>query len=80
MKRCKELPVKDSLAKKHICYVLITCDAPTSNGQMEVKMSYEGDATLASYLLQGAQNFIDEQTFNSDEIELSSCSESYNIK
>lgn len=48
-------------AKKHVCYVLITCEAPSDDGEMHVEMTYEGDATLAAYLLQGAQSFIDEQ-------------------
>jgi len=61
MKRNAEKCLKDTLAKKHVCYVLITCDAPSDDGKMQVEMTYEGDATLAAYLLQGAQGFIDEQ-------------------
>lgn len=61
MKRDAEKSFKDSLAKKHACYVLITCDEPSSDGKMEVEMTYEGDAVLAAYLLQGAQDFMDEQ-------------------
>lgn len=61
MKRNAKKGLKQSLAKKHTCYVLITCDEPSSNGEMAVEMSYEGDATLAAYLLQGAQAFMDEQ-------------------
>lgn len=49
---------KRALAK-HACYVLITCDEPSDGGEMSVEMSYEGDAILASFLLQGAQNVID---------------------
>lgn len=52
--------IKKALSKNHACYVLITCDSPSDGGDMEVKMSYEGDAALASYLLQGAQTIIDE--------------------
>lgn len=54
--------IKKTLAENHACYVLITCDHPTTNGNMEVKMSYEGDATLASYLIQGAQTIIDDES------------------
>lgn len=61
MKRNMQKSFRDSLAKKHVCYVLITCDAPSDDGKMKVEMSYEGDAALASYLLQGAQSIIDEQ-------------------
>ena len=61
MKAKKGKRIKDSLAKNHACYVLITCDQPKEDGQMQVEMSYEGDPTLASYLLQGAQTIIDEE-------------------
>ena len=61
MKRGAEKCLKDELAKKHACYVLITCDAPSDDGKMQVEMSYEGDAALAAYILQGAQLRIDEQ-------------------
>jgi hypothetical protein len=68
MKRNVQKLLKDTLAKQHVCYVLITCDAPSDDGNMQVEMTYEGDAALAAYLLQGAQSFIDEQ-----EIEESDC-------
>jgi hypothetical protein len=43
------------------CYVLLTCSHPSPEGQMQVNMTYEGDATLAAYLLEGAQSFIDQK-------------------
>lgn len=52
--------VRRSLAKRHACYILITCDLPTEDGTMNVRMSYEGDAALASYLLDGAQIQMDQ--------------------
>lgn len=52
--------LEDELAQKHACYVLITCDKPESDGKMNVKLSYSGDAALASYLIEGAQSIIDE--------------------
>ncbi|MBA3237203.1 MAG: hypothetical protein H0T62_02490 [Parachlamydiaceae bacterium] len=58
--------VKARLAKNHACYVLVTCDGPQENGQMQVEMSYQGDPVLASYLLHGAQNIIDEDTILED--------------
>lgn len=54
--------MKAELRNKHMCYVLITCDQPTEDGNMQVEMTYEGDAVVASYLIQGAQNFIEEQS------------------
>lgn len=53
--------IADALAKKHKCYILITCDHAEANGNMQIKMTYEGDPILAACLLEGAQNMIDEQ-------------------
>ncbi|MCP5470186.1 MAG: hypothetical protein H7A36_06775 [Chlamydiales bacterium] len=41
------------------CKILITCDQPAADGKMSVEMSYEGDPSLASYLLERAQSFIE---------------------
>jgi hypothetical protein len=60
MKRRSDKCLKEKLAKKHACYVLITCDPSAKDGRMEVEMSYEGDATLAAYILHGAQLRMDE--------------------
>lgn len=51
----------NELAKRHACYVLVTCKEPCEDGEMQVEMSYEGDPALAAYLLEGAQRFIDDQ-------------------
>ena len=51
-----------SLEKKQAepaCKILITCDQPAPDGKMSVEMSYEGDPTLAAYLLERAQSFIE---------------------
>lgn len=61
MKRRIAKDLKDELAKKHACYVLITCDEPSDDGQLQVEMSYQGDANLAAYILHGAQMRIDPQ-------------------
>lgn len=59
---CKDRKrIKEKLAKNNVCYVLITCAEPSDSGDMQVEMTYEGDAALACYLLQGAQNLIEEQ-------------------
>lgn len=52
--------IKETLGKNHVCYVLITCAEPTPDGNMQVEMTYEGDALLASYILQGAQIEVNE--------------------
>ena len=61
MKRTDETLIKETLAKNHTCYVLLTCDESKTDGEMKVEMSYEGDATLAAYMLHGAQNFMDDK-------------------
>lgn len=52
--------IHELLAEKHACYVLITCDPPADGGEMQVKMTYEGDPILAAYLVQGAQDYMDD--------------------
>lgn len=61
MKQDPNLTIKSALAEKHASYVLITCDEPDHDGEMQVDMSYGGDPILVSYLLEGAQNVIDEE-------------------
>lgn len=58
--------IKDKLAKKHACYVLLTCEEPSDDGNMQVEMSYHGDASLAALLLHGAQAYIDEESETSE--------------
>lgn len=53
--------LQEALDKNPSCYVLITCGQPSEDGQMQVEMTYQGDAALAAYLLQGAQLFIDQE-------------------
>jgi hypothetical protein len=50
-----------ALDKNLSCYVLITCGQLSEDGQMQVEMTYQGDAALAAYLIQGAQLFIDQE-------------------
>lgn len=47
--------------KKHAAYILITCAEPNRDGKMQVEMTYEGDPTLTSYLLENATKFIDNE-------------------
>ena len=51
--------VKQTLAEDHACYVLITCGRPAKDGKMEVEMTYQGDPTLAAYLVESAHNLIE---------------------
>lgn len=72
MKQDPHIAVKRTLGNKHACYILITCDKPTANGKMEVEMTYEGEAALASYLLEGAQYHIDQEECAQDAREVMS--------
>jgi hypothetical protein len=56
---------RDQLAKKHSCYILITCDEAAEDGNMEVNMTYEGDPILAACMLEGAQSLLDDQVLES---------------
>jgi len=53
--------LQDVLASNPSCYVLITCGKPSPNGELQVEMTYEGDTSVASYLLQGAQYYIERE-------------------
>ena len=61
MKKRSRKHLQEVLDNDPSCYVLITCGQPSEDGQMQVEMTYQGDATLASYLIQGAQSFIDQE-------------------
>lgn len=52
--------ILEELGEENSCYVLITCSKPSESGQMEVDMTYQGDPTLAAYLVQGAQDRFEE--------------------
>ncbi len=53
--------IRQALSEHNACYVLITCDAPTGDGKMNVEMSYEGDEVLAAYLVDNAQQVFDDR-------------------
>lgn len=53
--------LKKFLTEHNECYVLITCGRPSKEGKMQVEMTYEGDAVLASYLIESASGLMDEQ-------------------
>ncbi len=48
--------IQEVLSKQHACYVLITCTEPNQKGEMGVQLFYEGDESLASYLIDQAQD------------------------
>jgi hypothetical protein len=55
----RSVDVKKELGENNACYVLITCGHPSQDGKMQVEMTYQGDPTLAAYLVENAQSFIE---------------------
>ncbi len=55
-----EKGLKKSLSDKCACYVLITCTEPNADGKMEVEMNYEGDESLAAFLVENASQVFDD--------------------
>jgi hypothetical protein len=49
------------LLSDHAGYVLVTCRPPNRKGKMEVEVSYDGDIDLASYLVDGAQGYLEQE-------------------
>lgn len=58
--------IKKSLGNKCACYVLLTCSEPSADGKMEVEMNYEGDETLAAFLLENASQVFDDRRSQRD--------------
>ncbi len=56
-----EKEIKKAADKKCACYVLITCTEPGLDGNMEVEMNYEGDESLAAFLVDNASQIFDDR-------------------
>ncbi len=61
MNEDKHKNLHETLRKDNTCYVLITCSKPSKDGNMDVEMTYEGETSLAAYLVEGAQSVLDQQ-------------------
>lgn len=48
-----------SLSRRYVSYILITCEAPDEEGTLNVEMNYEGDEAMVSYLLRDALQEVD---------------------
>ena len=53
--------IKKGLGNRCSCCVLITCSEPSSDGKMEVEMSFEGEESLAAFLIDNAAQVFDEK-------------------
>ncbi|AGW39126.1 hypothetical protein CpecG_0021 [Chlamydia pecorum MC/MarsBar] len=51
---------EESLDEEVSAYVLLTCGKASSDGKMQVEMTYEGDPAVISYLLMQAQDSLNE--------------------
>lgn len=61
---------------KCVCSIQVTCWQKEDEQKMEVEMAYEGDATLASYLLLTAQEKLEEELTSLDQLSEHNCAES----
>jgi len=53
--------VKKAMGDDCACFVLISCSTPASDGKMNVEMNYEGDESLAAFLVENAAQVFDER-------------------
>ncbi len=51
--------IKKALGDDCACFVLITCSEPGKDGNMAVELNYEGDETLAAFLVDNASQVFD---------------------
>lgn len=56
-----EAEIKRAIAKKCTCYVLITCTEPSESGHMDIEMKYEGDESLAAFLIDNASQVFEDR-------------------
>lgn len=52
--------IKEEVGEDVHSYVFITCEEEDSNGNIQVKMTYQGDPILVSYLLETAQKKLEQ--------------------
>ena len=50
-----------NVAKDCACYILITCNEPGDDGDMQVEMTCEGDENLIEYLIGNVQTLFKDQ-------------------
>jgi len=58
--------VRKLLEKDFEGYVLVTCRPASNDGKMQIEMSYDGDPVLAAYLMEGAQEYLQEEDADSE--------------
>lgn len=53
--------IKNSLGNQCACCILITCSESATDGKMQVEMSFEGEESLAAFLIENASQIFDER-------------------
>ena len=53
--------IKDAMGDSCACCVIITCSAPSKDGKMEIEMSFEGEESLAAFLIENAGQVFDDR-------------------
>ncbi len=53
--------IKNAVGGNCACFVLITCTQPATDGKMEVEMHYEGEESLAAFLVENAGQVFDDR-------------------
>jgi hypothetical protein len=53
--------LKKDLGEAYSCFVLITCTQPDAAGKMEVALDFEGDETLAAFLIENAAQVFEDR-------------------
>lgn len=49
-------------SQDYACHIVISCQHPKDNGDMQVEMTYEGDVNLARCLVDRAASFLAEKS------------------
>jgi hypothetical protein len=57
--------LKKDLGEDYACFVLLTCTHPDASGKMEVSLDFEGDETLASFLIENAAQVAEDRDISS---------------
>lgn len=55
------LRAKKALGEKCVCCILISCSETTNDREMQVEMHFDGDESLAAFLLESANQVFDEK-------------------
>jgi hypothetical protein len=58
--------VKQALGPNCACCVLISCSDPAADGKMQVELHFEGEESLAAFLVESAAQIFDDRCATRD--------------